>query len=164
PQAQAEPVDEEAVRLRELGQKSFALAGYESMAATYAALCARPSATIDDHLWHGHARQLARNWPAAVQAYQGVLARLDAEMASTTQRGPAAGVRALASIVPLETQRFLAMAKEQLEQPAAAFDTWVRGRLGKIAYPTSYATTEPAHLKELESKLPPGALKPHHDY
>ncbi|MDB5387309.1 MAG: repeat-like domain, partial [Planctomycetaceae bacterium] len=50
---------------------------------------------------------------------------------------------------------------EQLEQPAAAFDTWARVRLGNIIYQTAYATTEPARLKELASKLAQDTLQPY---
>lgn len=249
-----EPIDEVAVRLREVGQAYFTKAQYVQMAATYLELCARPGATIDDHLWQGHAHQLARNWPAACEAYQGALRRLDAEIAATDVqlreledaakgdesilfvkgskypflkraqeelprqwpdlvlqlgmlelvewKNPAAAAKTLSqglryapelarpldqllesadavltkkvappdglvanqTIVPLETQRFLALAQEQLEQPAAALDTWVRVRLCKIAANTAYATTDPAHLKELASKLPQDSLKPPHLY
>jgi len=254
PPRQVEPIDEKAAELRELGQGAFAVAGYELMAAAYAELCARPSATFEDHLWHGHAHQLAREWPAACRAYQGALNRLDAEIESTESElaafeelakrdesikfrkgsrypflkraqqlfpqqwpdlvlqigqlelvelkdpaaaaktlakglrfapelavpldqltasakaalekkpDPADGTRALAFIVPLEAQRFLAMAQEQLDEPAAAFETWVRVRLSKIAYPSSYAATDPVHLKELAGKLPQKPLPPHDEF
>ena len=250
-QVKPEPIDEEAVRLRGVGQELFPRADYESMAATYADLCARPSATVDDHLWHGHAHQLARNWPAAVQAYHRALIRLDQQIASTEielktleedanrdesikfRRGskypflkrdqeqfpkqwpdlvlrighlelvelknPAAAAktlsqglrftpelavplgellataeaaakakpdhtRALQFIDPLETQRYLAMAQEQLNQPAAALDTWSRVRLSKLVYPSSYATTDPVHLSELASKLPQDSIQPYHRF
>ena len=246
-----EPIDEEAVRLRGVGQKFFPLADYVSMPAAYAELCDRTSATIDDHLWYGHVHQLARNWPAAVRAYHEALIKLDVQIAATEiklkpleeqvkldesikfQRGnpylslkrdqeqlpkrwpdlvllighlelvelknPAAAAKTLSRglrfaqelavslaellakaeaaakgkpdylrgmqfIDPLETQRFFAMAQEQLNQPAAALDTWSRVRLGKLVYPSSYATTEPAHLKELASKLPQDSLQPHHRF
>ena len=285
---QAERIDEEAVRLRELGQQHFAVADYEAMVAAYAQLSDRPSVTVEDLMWHGHAYQLSRNWPAAGKAYQGALAKLDDEIAATEKqlkeldedtkgddsirflkgskypllqrnqtqfpqrwadlvlyvghlelvelKNPAAAVatlskglrfapeltvplpelqtnaelvvaqevaarkavddarkaaeeakkngepapkptssepsaeywtrvrRSLALLVPLETQRYLAMAHEQADQPAAAFDTWSRVRLGKIACASSYGTTDPVHLRELASKLPAGSLLPHHDY
>ena len=253
-QVKPEPIDEEAVRLRGVGQELFPRADYESMAATYAELCARPSATVDDHMWHGHAHQLARNWPAAVQAYHRALVRLDAQIASTEielksleerakldesikfrkgsrypflkrdqeqlpkqwpdlvlrighlelaeLKNPAAAaktlsqglrfapelalplgellataeaaattkpktedyIRALQFIDPLETQRYLAMAQEQLNQPAAALDTWSRVRLSKLVHPSSYATTDPVHLSELASKLPQDSMQPYHRF
>ncbi len=250
-QTMVEPIDEEAVRLRAAGQALFPVADYKAMAAAYAELCDRTSATIDDHLWHGHAHQLARNWPAAVKAYHEALIKLDAQIAATEielktleekakldesikflkgsrypflkrdqeqlpkrwpdlvllighlelveLKNPAVAaktlslglrfapelavplaellanaeaaakakpdyIRGMQFIDPLETQRYLAMAQEQLNQPAAAFDTWSRVRLGKLVYPSSYATTVPVHLKELASKLPQNSLQPYHRF
>lgn len=249
-----EPVDEEAIRLRAVGQTQFLQADYAAMAESYAKLTDRKSATVDDHLWHGHAYQLARNWPAAVRAYHGALNKLDEQIAATEAelkvlepkvkldesiklrkgnrylplkrdqeqlpkrwpslillvghleldelKNPAAAaktlsrglrfspelavplrellssaeaavtrqpksedhIRGMQAIMPLETQRYLAMAQEQLDQPAGAFDTWSRVRLAKLVFPSSYATSEPAHLKALASKLPQDALQPHHRF
>ncbi len=251
------PVDEEAARLRTEGRRLFMQANYPAMAEAYAKLCDRRPVTVEsveDHLWHGHAHQLARNWPAAVRAYHGALNKLDERIVATEVefkafeekakldesikfrkgskylflkrdreqlpkqwpdfvllighlelielKDPAAAAKTLSQglrftpelarpfaellanaeaaakttpktedyfrgmqyIVPLETQRFLAMAQEQLNQPAAALDTWSRVRLSKLAYPSSYATTEPAHLKELANKLPQDSLQPHHHF
>lgn len=289
PRFKPEPIDDEAVRLRELGQKHFAAADYESMAAAYAQLSDRPSVTVEDHMWHGHAYQLCRNWPAAVKAYHGALSKLDADIVNTAielkeldekaktdesikflkgskypllkrdqeqfprrwadlvlhvghmelveLKNPAAAAmtlskglrfapeltaplaelltqaeatlakadtarknaeaarkaaedakkkgepapkpnpdqqsqqpdwtlirRSLELLVPLETQRYLAMAQEQSNQPAAAFDTWSRVRLSKLIFAMSYGISDPAHLKELASQLPQDSLQPHHQF
>jgi tetratricopeptide (TPR) repeat protein len=248
----AEAVDPDVIQLRELGQKHFFKASYELMGTTYSVLGSLPSSSRDDAMWLGHAHQLARNWPAAIKAYQKALTQLDAEIAAVDARvkeiddpanqtkfeqigkmnerllfkraqeilpkqwpdlvlqiglmelfelkDPAAAATTLSKglryapelslpfdqmlaaaelalsksppvinhfkanelIVPIETLRFLAMAQEQLEQPAAAFDTWVRVRLAQIQYQSYYATTNSAHLKELASKFPPNTLQSHH--
>ena len=254
PRNRPEPIDEEAVRLREQGQQKFVRADYAAMAATYAQLSDRQVVTVEDLMWLGHAHQLARNWPTAVESYHNALQKLDADIASTAAqlqeferlakedesikfekgskypflkraqeqypeqwpdlvlqighlellelKNPAAAAktlakglrftpelavpldqlmmsaetaskqqwdpqdahRALAYIDPLETQRYLAKAREQLDQPAEAFDTWVRVRLCKIMHHMSHATTDPAHLADLASKLPPESLGPPHHY
>lgn len=250
----AEGVDPDVIQLRELGQKHFIKASYELMGTTYSVLGALPASTRDDTMWLGHSYQLARNWPAAINAYKKALAQLDAEMTSVDrllkefedrtnedraelagkfnrglvlkrtqeelpkqwaglvlqiglmelleQKDPAAAATTLSKglryapelsqpldqmlaaaelalskkppmvnhfranelIIPIETLRYLAMAQEQIEQPAAAFDTWVRVRLAQIQFQSYYATTHPARLKELAARLPLNTLKPHHHF
>jgi len=253
--SEVEQIKQDMIQLRELGQKYLMQASYQSMIATYTALCELPFATVDDYMWLGHAHQLARNWRGASQAYHQALDHLDAQMKATEiqlkefedggkidesillvkgskypflkrdqeqlpkqwpdlvlqiglielvelkdfaaaaktlslglrfapeltlpldqlqvkaeavaqekQTDHRRAFQALSYIVPLETQRFLALAQEQLEQPGDAFDTWCRVRLCKMIHPMSYAGSESAHLKELASKLPQDSLKPHHLY
>ena len=62
-------------------QQLFWNGDYAKLAAVCGARSRRADASLDDHLWHGHAWQLAGEWPKAVDAYKDGLSHIERELA-----------------------------------------------------------------------------------
>jgi len=62
-------------------QEFFWKGDYAKLAAVCGARSRRADATLDDHLWHGHAWQLAGEWAKAVDAYKDGLSHIERELA-----------------------------------------------------------------------------------
>lgn len=76
-----DPLAKEREELRGDGQRMLWSGDYGEMVRLYSQLCGMPDAPAKDHLWRGHAYQLASRWREAVAAYKAALAGMEAEIA-----------------------------------------------------------------------------------
>jgi hypothetical protein len=100
--------------------------------------------------------------PVAARGFQELV--VDAEKGCERKQGAPMDQLWSELMVPIVTQRYLAMAYERLGEQRLAADAWCRVRLSDMAHRTGLAWVDREHLVEVLNGIPEDTRTAHHTY